>query len=304
MKFIYPRFSKQQKSEENAPLLVNQEVPETAEVRASKSAIPRSGQRLYSIDTFRGVCLAIMVFVNCESLDFFRLLLFVFFFFFLCLICHQKTDDGGRYWFFNHSLWDGLTVADLVFPWFVFLMGVSITLSLSSIMSRPFGWGSMLYKIFRRAAILFALGLVVNNCFVLEMCRVPGVLQRFAVSYLVCTLLVLFVPRISCRLNTHAFTGAFSIYVDRILEWIIVGLMVAAWLLITFLLPVPGCPTGYIGPGGLSLGPELASCTGGAARYIDLLVFGEAHIYQTPTAQQVCKRRERVAIVLLLLVDS
>lgn len=90
----------------------------------------------------------------------------------------ETKDGGGRYWFFNHSLWDGLTVADLVFPWFVFLMGVSISLSLSSIMSRPFSWVSMLYKIFRRAAILFALGLVVNNCYVVEQCRVPGVLQR------------------------------------------------------------------------------------------------------------------------------
>lgn len=69
-------------------------------------------------------------------------------------------------------------MADLVFPWFVFLMGVSLTLSLSSIMSRPFSWLSMLYKIVRRAAILFALGLVINNCFVVEQCRVPGVLQR------------------------------------------------------------------------------------------------------------------------------
>jgi|JI10StandDraft_1071094.scaffolds.fasta_scaffold1939766_1 heparan-alpha-glucosaminide N-acetyltransferase len=100
-------------------------------------------------------------------------------------------------------------------------------------------------------------------------------------------MIVLFVPRLSCRFDNHAFTGAYSIYVDRILEWVIVALLVLTWCLITFLLPVPGCPTGYIGPGGLSLGPELAACTGGAARYIDLLVFGEAHIYQTPTAQVV-----------------
>lgn len=81
-------------------------------------------------------------------------------------------------------------MADLVFPWFVFLMGVSISLSLSSIMSRQFSWVSMLYKIFRRAAILFALGLVVNNCYVLEECRVPGVLQRL-VSCSVCLVFLL-----------------------------------------------------------------------------------------------------------------
>lgn len=52
----------------------------------------------------------------------------------------------------------------------------------------------------------------------------------------------------------------------------------------TFLLPVPGCPTGYLGPGGALLGPELEHCTGGAAAYIDRLVF-HSHIYQTPTCQ-------------------
>jgi heparan-alpha-glucosaminide N-acetyltransferase len=143
---IYVRCARSSKqSEERASLLVNQDGGEKAD--SAPSSIPRSGQRLYSIDTFRGVCLAVMVFVN---------------------------YGGGSYWFFSHSLWDGLTVADLVFPWFVFLMGVSITLSLSSIMARPVVWSTMLYKIFRRTAILFALGLVVNNCFIVENCRVPG----------------------------------------------------------------------------------------------------------------------------------
>jgi heparan-alpha-glucosaminide N-acetyltransferase len=131
---------------------------------------------------------------------------------------------------------------------------------------------------------------------------------RFAVSYLVCTLAVLFIPRFSCRFSSHSFPSAYSIYVDRLIEWIFMLLLVALWLLLTFLLPVPGCPTGYIGPGGASLGPALANCTGfscscfalffvfsecylkltgGAARYIDLLVFGEKHIYLYPNAQQV-----------------
>ena len=59
------------------------------------------------------------------------------------------------------------------------------------------------------------------------------------------------------------------------------GALAALWLFITFLLPVPGGPTGYLGPGG-SLGDmgAFVNCTGGAARYVDILVFGDRHIYQ------------------------
>ena len=187
---------------------------------------------------------------------------------------------GGSYWFFNHSVWNGLTLADLVFPWFIFLMGVSISLSLSIILSRKFTYGPLMYKILRRTAILFALGLIVNNCFIIEQCRVPGVLQRFAVSYLFTVLIVIFVPRIHFRYaDSHRFDTMRHIYLDRAFEWIIILIFVAVWLLVTFLLPVPGCPTGYLGPGGAMLGPELEHCTGGAAGYIDRLVF-HSHIYQ------------------------
>lgn len=59
-------------------------------------------KRLRSLDTFRGLSVTVMVFVN---------------------------YGGGSYWFFQHSTWNGLTVADLVFPWFIFMMGVSMALS-------------------------------------------------------------------------------------------------------------------------------------------------------------------------------
>ncbi len=109
-----------------------------------------------------------------------------------------QADDvvnyqGGDYSFINHSIWNGLTVrifvvfrfrflflkfvdidvdaqiADLVFPWFVFLMGVSITLSFSSTLARPpVDYASLLYKIVRRACILFVLGMLVNGCYELR----------------------------------------------------------------------------------------------------------------------------------------
>ena len=39
---------------------------------------------------------------------------------------------GGGYWYFAHSPWNGLTVADLVFPWFLWIMGVSLVISIRS----------------------------------------------------------------------------------------------------------------------------------------------------------------------------
>ena len=68
---------------------------------------------------------------------------------------------GGGYWFFNHSKWNGVTVADLVFPWFVWIMGVSIVLSFRG--RRKDSFKSCLYQIVRRSIILMGLGLFLNN---------------------------------------------------------------------------------------------------------------------------------------------
>ena len=67
---------------------------------------------------------------------------------------------GGGYWFFNHSKWNGLTVADLVFPWFIWIMGVSIVFSYKS--RRKDSWLKRIYQVFRRTIILFAIGLFLN----------------------------------------------------------------------------------------------------------------------------------------------
>lgn len=67
-----------------------------------------------------------------------------------------------------------------------------------------------------------------------------------------------------------------------VLEYFVIALFVLTWFLITFLLPVPGCPTGYLGPGGVT---GHANCTGGAAGYIDRKVFTLNHIYDDPTCR-------------------
>ena len=76
-----------------------------------------------------------------------------------------------------HAEWHGWTPTDLIFPFFLFIVGVSITLS-----SRSATWGSIL----RRSALIFALGLFLSGYprFDVSRWRIPGVLARIAVCYL------------------------------------------------------------------------------------------------------------------------
>ena len=111
------------------------------------------GQRLLSLDVFRGLTMAAMVIVN------------------------NPGDWGNVYWPLLHAEWHGWTPTDLIFPFFLFIVGVSITLSKKSA-----GWGSIL----RRAVIIFGLGLFLSGYprFDVERWRIPGVLQRIALCYL------------------------------------------------------------------------------------------------------------------------
>ena len=74
--------------------------------------------------------------------------------------------------FFNHSKWNGLTVADLVFPWFIWIMGISIVFSYKS--QRKDSWLKRIYRVFRRTIILFAIGLFLNvNGTYCDTCTIP-----------------------------------------------------------------------------------------------------------------------------------
>lgn len=110
--------------------------------------------RLRSLDAFRGMNILLMVFVNL---------------------------GGGDYWYMNHSYYDGLTIADLVFPWFIYIMGVTLGVTLKTYTVSP----SWLYNAFIRSMKLSLLGIVIiNNAYDLEHARLPGVLQRLAINYL------------------------------------------------------------------------------------------------------------------------
>lgn len=145
------------------------DAPATAKPTIHGIGNPRESRtRLQSLDSFRGFALTIMIFVN---------------------------FNGGMYYFFNHSIWNGLTVADLVFPWFVWIMGTSMAIAFNSLLKRRTPRGTMLYKVVRRACILFLLGLGLSNLHDLRNGRIPNVLQRFSISYLVVGLVMLYVPK-------------------------------------------------------------------------------------------------------------
>lgn len=130
----------------------------------------------------------------------------------------------------DHVPWEGIHLYDLVFPLFVFLMGVAIPFSLSR-MDERLGRPAALRRIYRRAAILFLLGVFyyggLSHPF--SDIRWAGVLQRFALCYLASGLLFL---------NFRA----------RELVVACVLLLVGYWALLTFV-PVPGVGAGHYAEG-------------------------------------------------------
>jgi heparan-alpha-glucosaminide N-acetyltransferase len=183
---------------------------------------------------------------------------------------------------FFSSKWNGLTVADLVFPWFMWIMGVSLAISIQSQLRNSRSRSELVMNILRRSAILFFLGLIINSLGGhndLRLMRIPGVLQRFAVAYLVVGLMQTLLA--SRELSSLGILGEDNAvpwwWVVRdikacLVQWFVMISMVIVHTCLTFLLPVPGCPTGYLGPGGLHDGGKFQNCTGGSARYFFFLL--------------------------------
>ena len=129
--------------------------------------------RLVSLDVFRGITIAGMVLVN------------------------NPGTWSSIYWPLEHAEWNGWTPTDLVFPFFLFIVGVSITLAFARRVeegSAEKGRKRDLYlKVIKRSAIIFGLGLFLNGFpyFQLGTIRIAGVLQRIAICYLVASLIFL-----------------------------------------------------------------------------------------------------------------
>ncbi|XP_030628625.1 heparan-alpha-glucosaminide N-acetyltransferase [Chanos chanos] len=228
--------------------------------RSGGAATPESS-RLRSLDTFRGFALTVMVFVN---------------------------YGGGGYWFFQHAPWNGLTVADLVMPWFVFIMGTSIVLAFSSMRRRGVNRIQLLRKLTWRTVVLMLIGFCFMNysprdgLLSWSWLRIPGVLQRLAFTYFILSLMQTLSPHRDIPLRERPCWSPVQDLVLYWPQWVLVLVLETLWLCVTFLLPVPNCPTGYLGAGGIGDNGLYPNCTGGAAAWVDRWLLGD-RIYWYPT---------------------
>jgi predicted acyltransferase len=131
--------------------------------------------RLISLDIYRGLVVAGMILVD------------------------NPGSDEGAYWPIKHAQWNGWTPADLIFPSFLFLVGVSIVFAFSSRLKRGESRSHILYHAFKRSLILIAIGFFVNGFpfvgFDLHTFRIEGVTQRIALCYFLAAILELWSSR-------------------------------------------------------------------------------------------------------------
>jgi predicted acyltransferase len=183
--------------------------------------------RLLSLDVFRGMTIAGMVLVN------------------------NPGTWGAIYSPLAHAPWHGITPTDYIFPFFLFIVGIAISLALGKRVAE--GVSKDVYlKILRRAAIIFLLGTFIHlfPFFDFANLRIPGVLQRIAVCYLFASLIFL-----HTNWKQQTIIG--------------VVLLLFYWLLMS-VVPVPGCEITTIDDKACNL-----------AAYIDRAVFGEKHIWKS-----------------------
>lgn len=186
--------------------------------------------RLVSLDVLRGLTVAFMILVN------------------------NAGDGAVSYSQLRHSVWNGCTLTDLVFPGFLFIMGVSMALSFQGRLAKGTPPGKIALQVLKRSAVMFALGLLLNALpdFQLGTLRYLGVLQRIGVCYLICGLLLLYQRTWTSAVVTVAATAGY-------------------WLLLTRV-SVPG----YGLPG---IDVPLLDPHGNLASYLDRLLIPQAHLY-------------------------
>jgi predicted acyltransferase len=181
--------------------------------------------RLLSLDVFRGMTVAGMVLVNNPG---------------TWEAIHPPLE---------HAEWNGLTPTDLIFPFFLFIVGVSIPIALGKRIEE--GITAKVYgKILRRTAVIFLIGLFIAAFpyFDFSTLRIPGVLQRIAVCYLIASLIFL-------HTNWKQQVG------------IGIGILLVYWFLITQI-AVPGCEITKMDDKACNL-----------AAYIDRSILGVNHIW-------------------------
>ncbi|KAJ6661666.1 hypothetical protein lerEdw1_013905, partial [Lerista edwardsae] len=221
---------------------------------------------------------------------------------------------GGNYWFFEHTPWNGivrhpllcfipkhftqisnliidlqkkkeliwptissvgLTVADLVMPWFVFIIGTSVALAFHAMRKRGVSRVQLLRKLTWRTVVLLLIGFCFLNygpadgSLSWRWARIPGVLQRLGLTYFILALMETCFGITDLDKYQKSVPG--------------LGNLTATINIVCFL------HRGYLGPGGIGDDGKYPNCTGGAAGYIDKWLLGENHIYHYPTCKELYK---------------
>ena len=180
--------------------------------------------RLTALDAFRGATMAFMVLVN------------------------NPGNGDFSYAPLKHADWDGWTPTDVVFPSFVWIVGVALTLALGKKLEAGNSCGQLLIQAAKRAAIIFFLGFLVYAVphFDPATFRILGVLQRIAICYLITVAIYLYS---TWRGQVAAIVALFGIYTA-----------------LMFFGPVPGYASGHL------------DIDRNFAHYIDKIILG-AHNY-------------------------
>lgn len=182
-------------------------------------------ERILSLDVFRGLTIVLMILVNSQG-------------------------TRSPYSLLDHAVWNGCTFADLVFPSFLFIVGLSLAVSLKKQMQIKSS--SALYSgIIQRSVILFVVGVLLNAIpyhFSWDTIRIYGILQRIAICYLFCSL---------AYLNTSAKTQLL----------LFLTILLGYWFIMTQI-PVPG------------FGANVLTPEGSWVSYFDQVLFSPAHLFE------------------------
>jgi len=188
-----------------------------------------TSSRYLSIDFFRGATLALMIIVN--------------------------TPGTGNFVYapLQHAVWHGCTPTDLVFPSFMFIIGVSMWFAFGKFDHK---WSAEAgKKIFKRTALLFIIGVLMYKLPYLwrdwDTCRIMGVPQRLALGYGLASVLVLNLSR-------------------KALIWVSAGILLLYWGLLNW----------------FATGDPYAAETS-AVLHFDKWLLGEAHLYNGEVANGV-----------------
>lgn len=198
-------------------------------------------QRLLSLDVFRGATVAAMILVN-------------------------NPGSDNVYAPLEHSVWNGCTPTDLIFPFFLFIAGVSIVFAMESKKADPAQQKGLLLNLLRRTVVLALLALGMSGfpyfkpanvqtigvfqsfLSVLQTMRIPGVLMRIAVSF--------------------GIAGFIYIKTTRKTQLWLFGILLVMYYILMCFIPVPG-----FGPANLNPQTNLGA-------WIDRSVFGTAHLWK------------------------